>query len=131
MSAAPTQAKHSIVEDRPSEQMGAIASLLFVVATSALIARIATSALEMTGVSRELAYFQARSAYSGVGLAIRPVNRPSRRNRACKPKRPKTTRNPVQAEITAENVQPQTRLQRSFHPGRGAREAGVIEFQVL
>jgi len=48
--------------------MGAIASLLFVVATSALITRIATSALEMTGVSRELAYFQARSAYSGVGF---------------------------------------------------------------
>ena len=48
--------------------MGAIASLLFVVATSALITRVATSALEMTGVSRELAYFQARSAYSGVGF---------------------------------------------------------------
>ena len=48
--------------------MGAIASLLVVVATSVLITRIATSALVMTGVSRELANFQARSAYTGVGF---------------------------------------------------------------
>ncbi|MGH8947824.1 MAG: hypothetical protein ACRDXF_03105 [Acidimicrobiia bacterium] len=48
--------------------MGAIASLLVVVATSVLVTRIATSALVMTGVSRELANFQARSAYTGVGF---------------------------------------------------------------
>jgi hypothetical protein len=48
--------------------MGAIASLLVVVATSVLITRIATSALVMTGVSRELANFKARSAYTGIGL---------------------------------------------------------------
>lgn len=48
--------------------MGAIAALLVVVAIPILITRIATSALEMTGVSRELAHFQARSAYTGVGF---------------------------------------------------------------
>lgn len=48
--------------------MGAIAALLVVAAISVLITRVATSALEMTGVSRELANFQARSAYTGVGF---------------------------------------------------------------
>lgn len=48
--------------------MGAIAALLVVVAMSVLITRVATSALEMTGVSRELANFQAKSAYTGVGF---------------------------------------------------------------
>lgn len=52
-----------------------------------------------------------------VGKAIRHVNRPLLRNRVCKPKRPKTTRNQVRVEHSAEIAQPRTRLPMSFHPG--------------
>lgn len=48
--------------------MVAIASLLVIVTISVVVTRVATSALELTGVSRELATFQARSAYTGVGF---------------------------------------------------------------
>jgi hypothetical protein len=48
--------------------MTAIISLLVVLALSLLITRVATVALTLTGMSRESARFQARSAFSGVGF---------------------------------------------------------------
>lgn len=48
--------------------MFALISLLFIVTISILIVRIASSALVMTGVSRDVARFQARSALSGTGF---------------------------------------------------------------
>lgn len=63
--------------------MLAIVSLLVVLALSILVTRIATSALTHTGLSRETARFQARSAFTGVGYttteAERIVNHPVRR----------------------------------------------------
>ena len=61
----------------------AIASLLIVVAISMLITRLAALALSLTGMSKEAAMFQARSALSGVGFTTREaetvVNHPVRR----------------------------------------------------
>jgi len=51
--------------------MIAILSLLFVVVLSLLIVRIATVALTLTGLSRELARFQARSAFTGTGFTTK------------------------------------------------------------
>ena len=51
--------------------MAAIASLLIVLTMSLLVTRIAAMALMLTGVSREAALFQARSAFSGVGFTTR------------------------------------------------------------
>ena len=48
--------------------MGAIVSLLIVVFVSMLITRVATIALAATGLSRESARFQARSALTGAGF---------------------------------------------------------------
>ena len=48
--------------------MGAVLSLLIVVLVSMLITRIATVALTATGLSRESARFQARSALTGAGF---------------------------------------------------------------
>src|SRR5690242_3056015 len=48
--------------------MIALVSVLVVVLVSLLITRVATLALTMTGMSRENARFQARSALSGVGF---------------------------------------------------------------
>ncbi len=48
--------------------MTAIASFLSVLTLSLLIARIATVALTLTGISREVARFQARSALTGTGF---------------------------------------------------------------
>lgn len=48
--------------------MLSIASLLFVVVLSILVTRIATIALVHTGLSRETAQFQARSAFTGAGF---------------------------------------------------------------
>ncbi len=48
--------------------MIALATVLLVVLVSLLITRIATMALTLTGLSREVARFQARSALSGVGF---------------------------------------------------------------
>jgi K+/H+ antiporter YhaU regulatory subunit KhtT len=63
--------------------MLALASLIAVVLLSLLITRIATVALTATGLSRESARFQARSALSGVGFttseAEAVVNHPVRR----------------------------------------------------
>jgi hypothetical protein len=61
----------------------AIASLLVVVFLSILITRIATIALTHTGLTRESAKFQARSAFSGAGFTTSEsemvVNHPVRR----------------------------------------------------
>lgn len=63
--------------------MLAIASLIIVVLVSMLITRVATIALTLTGMSRESARFQARSALSGAGFttteAEAVVNHPVRR----------------------------------------------------
>jgi hypothetical protein len=48
--------------------MVALATVLVVVIVSLLIARVATVALVLTGLSREAARFQARSALSGTGF---------------------------------------------------------------
>jgi len=45
-----------------------IITLLLVVLISAIIVRIGAVALEMTGLSRDVAAFQAQSAFSGVGF---------------------------------------------------------------
>jgi hypothetical protein len=47
--------------------MPALFSLLIVVTLSILVTRIATVALTHTGLSGEMARFQARSAFTGVG----------------------------------------------------------------
>lgn len=63
--------------------MVALASLIAVVLISLLVTRVATVALTATGLSREAARFQARSALSGVGFttdeAESVVNHPVRR----------------------------------------------------
>ena len=63
--------------------MVAIFSLLLVLVFSLLITRIATIALTYTGLSRQSAKFQARSAFTGVGFTTseseKVVNHPVRR----------------------------------------------------
>ncbi len=63
--------------------MVAILSLLTVLTLSILVTRIATVALSHTGLSRESARFQARSAFTGVGFTTneseKVVNHPVRR----------------------------------------------------
>lgn len=63
--------------------MIAIATVLAALLVSLLITRIATIALGVTGLSREAARFQARSAFTGVGFttseAESVVNHPVRR----------------------------------------------------
>ncbi len=63
--------------------MIAIASLFVVLILSLLVTRIATVALTLTGLSNEVARFQARSAFSGVGFTTgeseQIVNHPVRR----------------------------------------------------
>lgn len=63
--------------------MIAIASLLVIVVVGLLITRVATAALAATGLSREMARFQARSAFTGAGFttseAENVVNHPVRR----------------------------------------------------
>lgn len=51
--------------------MAAIAMLLVVIALSLLITRSAAVLLELTGMSRDSARFQARAAYCGVGYSSR------------------------------------------------------------
>lgn len=48
--------------------MAAILSLLITLSLSLLVTRIAAMALMLTGISRETARFQARSAFTGVGF---------------------------------------------------------------
>ena len=63
--------------------MVAIITLLVTLAVSVLVCRIAEMALTLTGLSREAARFQARSAFSGVGYTTTEsesiVNHPVRR----------------------------------------------------
>jgi K+/H+ antiporter YhaU regulatory subunit KhtT len=63
--------------------MLSIISLLIVLTLSILVTRIATVALAQTGLSRESARFQARSAFTGVGFTTneseKVVNHPVRR----------------------------------------------------
>lgn len=63
--------------------MAAVATVFVVVVVSLLISRVATVALTLTGMSRESARFQARSALSGAGFttseAEAVVNHPVRR----------------------------------------------------
>lgn len=63
--------------------MFAILSLLCIVTLSVVVTRIATLALTLTGLSRESARFQARSAFTGVGFTTseseRVVQHPVRR----------------------------------------------------
>ena len=63
--------------------MTAIISLLVIVTLSILITRIASVALTHTGLSKESARFQARSAFTGVGFTTNEsetvVNQPVRR----------------------------------------------------
>jgi hypothetical protein len=63
--------------------MLAVISVIVVLMLSLLITRIATIALTLTGLSRESAKFQARSAFTGVGFttdeAEKVVNHPLRR----------------------------------------------------
>lgn len=51
--------------------MIAVASLLFTLGLSLLVTRIGSVALMLTGMSREVARFQSRSAYSGCGYTTR------------------------------------------------------------
>ena len=50
--------------------MFALISLFVIVTVSIIIVRIGAVALTMTGVSKDLAVFQAQSAFSGVGFTI-------------------------------------------------------------
>lgn len=63
--------------------MTAIISLLIIISLSILITHIGTLALVHTGISKEAAKFQARSAYMGVGFTTQEseivVNHPVRR----------------------------------------------------
>lgn len=63
--------------------MVAVASLLVILTISMIINRVAAVALQLTGLSREVARFQARSAFSGAGFttteAEQIVNHPVRR----------------------------------------------------
>jgi len=63
--------------------MIAILSLILILTFSILVTRIATVALTLTGLSRESARFQARSAFTGVGFTTteseRVVQHPVRR----------------------------------------------------
>ncbi|TWU64505.1 MULTISPECIES: TrkA C-terminal domain-containing protein [Crateriforma] len=63
--------------------MAAIITLLLTLSVSLLITRVAAMALMLTGLSREAARFQARSAFSGVGFTTTEaesiVNHPVRR----------------------------------------------------
>lgn len=63
--------------------MTGVISLLIVLVISIVINRVATIALTYTGMSRESARFQARSAFTGVGFTTREaetvVNHPVRR----------------------------------------------------
>lgn len=63
--------------------MAPLISLIVIFTFSLLITKIATEALVHTGMSREMAKFQARSAFTGVGYTTREaeniVNHPVRR----------------------------------------------------
>ena len=55
--------------------MIALFSLLIIIALSIIVVRIGAIALELTGLSTEIASFQAQSAFSGVGFTTRESER--------------------------------------------------------
>lgn len=55
--------------------MASVLSLIIIVTLSILITRFATIALVHTGLSRQAAQFQARSAFTGVGYTTREAER--------------------------------------------------------
>lgn len=55
--------------------MVALISFLFVIATSLLITHIAAVALTLTGLSSDIARFQARSAFTGVGFTTKEAEK--------------------------------------------------------
>ncbi len=63
--------------------MVAIASLVFILFLSLIVVRVAAVALTLTGMSREVARFQARSAWTGTGFTTaeseQVVSHPARR----------------------------------------------------
>ena len=63
--------------------MIAVLTVLFVVTISLIVVRVATVGLVMTGISKDLAHFQALSAFTGSGFTTREsediVNHPVRR----------------------------------------------------
>lgn len=63
--------------------MVGIVAVLVLVTVSVVVTRIGAAALEVTGVSRDLAHFQARSAFTGVGYTTSEAediaNHPGRR----------------------------------------------------
>lgn len=63
--------------------MVAVASLLVVIALSLLVVRVGAVALELTGLSEDVAHFQALSAFSGAGFTTHEtesvVTHPARR----------------------------------------------------
>jgi TrkA-C domain len=63
--------------------MIALVSLLVIITISIIVVRIGSVALVMTGLSKDLAVFQAQSAFSGVGFTTREsesvVRHPTRR----------------------------------------------------
>src|SRR6476659_3667875 len=63
--------------------MGAVFTVLIVLTCSLVVVRVATVGLTMTGLSKDLAQFQALSAFTGVGFTTREseeiVNHPLRR----------------------------------------------------
>jgi hypothetical protein len=70
-------------QDPKDSPMVAVTSLLVILALSLVITRIATVALVLTGLSSEVARFQARSALTGCGFTTREseeaLNHPVRR----------------------------------------------------
>ncbi len=63
--------------------MVALSSLLIIIMVSLMVVRIGAVALTMTGLSKDLAFFQAQSAFSGVGFTTNEseavVSHPARR----------------------------------------------------
>lgn len=63
--------------------MLALFSLLIIILLSVIVVRVGAVALELTGLSKEVASFQAQSAFSGVGFTTQEseliVNHPLRR----------------------------------------------------
>src|SRR3954464_13374188 len=63
--------------------MAALVSVFVVLGISVIVTRVGASALALTGLSRDVAHFQARSAFLGVGYTTAEaeaiVNHPVRR----------------------------------------------------
>jgi len=79
----PADAERPVAHERPAVNLLPIYTLLVTLTSTLLITRIATVALSLTGMSRQSARFQARSAMTGVGFTTREsehiLNHPVRR----------------------------------------------------